>query len=301
MVRIEKQNKNIGGGAANVVSVLSKLNTGVPLWPVGAIGNDEYGEYILAHCSDLNLSTEYFAIKDDTPSAHTHVISVINHNRTFLYQGGANDALDLEDFPEKLFQNTKAKIFYLGYLTLLNSLDRKSPDGTTPSADLLAKAQAAGMQTCVDLVSLNSSDFADRLSPALPYIDYLIINEIELARASGNREPAQGEVPTDTELIGMSKNLLAAGVKKSVVVHCPQKAVWVGSDGSIEIIHPSQLAPEHIISRLGAGDAFCAGALYAIHEGWSPQRTLDLATRVARKSLCGLTASQAIPPLREFS
>jgi len=54
---------------------------------------------------------------------------------------------------------------------------------------------------------------------------------------------------------------------------------------------------ERIVSPVGAGDAFCAGALYAIHERGSPAEALSLAHRVAAASLTGRTATDGIPLL----
>ncbi|MEM7378331.1 MAG: PfkB family carbohydrate kinase, partial [Pseudomonadota bacterium] len=53
LVRIDNQSRGIGGGAANVIAALARLETGLPLWPMGAIGDDEPGQFILERCVDL--------------------------------------------------------------------------------------------------------------------------------------------------------------------------------------------------------------------------------------------------------
>ena len=47
LVRIGAQTRGVGGGAANVITALAKLETGLPLYPMGAIGKDEYGTCLL--------------------------------------------------------------------------------------------------------------------------------------------------------------------------------------------------------------------------------------------------------------
>ncbi|MGB5870957.1 MAG: carbohydrate kinase family protein [Albidovulum sp.] len=300
LVRINGQDMGMGGGAANVVSGLARLGTGFPLWPMGAIGDDDFGRFITQRCHEQRLPTDLIAVKPDVATAHTHVMSVTGKSRTFFYQGGANDALTAEDFPTDVFETYKARLFYLGYLTLLAEMDRINRDGVSAAAAVLARARAAGMTTCVDLVSVDRPDFAESIAAALPHIDYLILNEVELARASGQEPPAEGQVPDDQDLIQMATALIKKGVGQAVIVHCPQKALWVGANGQVFSAPVVPMPREEVASPLGAGDAFCAGILYSLHEGWTPQRALELGHRVARASLRGVTATEAIPNLNEL-
>lgn len=301
LVRINGQDMGMGGGAANVVSGLARLGTGFPLWPMGAIGNDDFGRFITTRCHEQRLPTDLITVKPDVATAHTHVMSVTGQSRTFFYQGGANDALTAEDFPMDVFETHKARLFYLGYLTLLAELDRINRDGVSAAARVLARASAAGITTCVDLVSVDRPDFAESIAAALPNIDYLVLNEVELARASGQKPPTEGHTPDDQDLIQMASALIKKGVRQAVIVHCPQKALWLGANGQVFSVPVVPMPREEVASPLGAGDAFCAGILYSLHEGWAPLRALELGHRVARASLRGVTATEAIPNLNELS
>ena len=94
--------------------------------------------------------------------------------------------------------------------------------------------------------------------------------------------------------------LLEQGVQRAVIVHSPKGALYLGQHGNSVWSEPEQIPQKEIISSVGAGDAFCAGALYAIHEGWDMEQALQLAHRVARASLGGRTATDAIPKLSEL-
>ncbi len=294
LARIGGQTRGIGGGAANVIAALAKLETGLALWPMGAVGDDEYGAFIRYECLALGLPVTKLTEKSGVATAHTHVMSVAGQSRTFFYQGGANDALNADDFPAGTFAETKARIFYLGYLTLLGELDRIDPDGSTDAGRVLERAQAAGLTTCVDLVSAPHPAFEGIVAAAAPHIDYLILNEVEAARATGTKVDPD---PGSDVLTRMGKTLLDRGVSKAVVIHCEGLALWCGADGDAIASEIEPLPPDQIASHLGAGDAFCAGLLYAVHEGWTPDRALALGKAVARASLKGMTASSAIPPL----
>jgi sugar/nucleoside kinase (ribokinase family) len=53
-----------------------------------------------------------------------------------------------------------------------------------------------------------------------------------------------------------------------------------------------------VVGTAGAGDAFSAGFLLGLHEGWNVQRCLELAVCVAAASLRDATCSAAIEPWR---
>jgi len=300
LTRIGQQTRGIGGGPANVIAALAKLDTGLALWPMGAVGDDSYGAYIVEECQGLGLPTDKLIAKPGIATAHTHVMSVAGQSRTFFYQGGANDALNADDFPTGTFAQTPARIFYLGYLTLLGALDRLDAQATTDAARVLDRAVAAGLTTCVDLVSIPHPAFAQIVDSAAPHIDYLILNEVEAARATGI-DPAQDGLTDRDSLDRMARSLIGRGIRKAVIIHCVERAVWSGAAGDNHVADISPLDPAKIASNLGAGDAFCAGLIYALHQGWPPPRAIALATATARASLRGLTATSAIPKLAKLA
>ena len=293
LVRIGSQACGVGGGPANVITTLAKLETGLPLYPMGAIGEDEYGAFILKECSRLGLPTSGLISKTEVATAHTHVMSVAGQSRTFFYQGGANDTLNINDFPEGTFKGTSARIFYLGYLTLLRNLDQIIDDNSTNAAEVLKRAQNAGLVTCVDLVSIHHPEFSRIVESAAPFVDFLISNEIEAAQATGTR--VDEETLTSIEaLTQMAHGMLDLGVRKAVIIHCVERVVWMDANRDVFVIEVELVRPEEIASNLGAGDAFYAGLLYGIHESWGPERAIQLGNAVAQASLKGLTATSAI-------
>lgn len=296
LVRIGIQTRGVGGGAANVISALAKLETGLPLFPMGAIGDDENGAFILDECCGLGLPTSGLITKVGIATAHTHVMSVAGQSRTFFYQGGANDALNASDFPVGTFAGLPARIFYLGYLTLLGALDRITDNGTTPAAQVLERAKKAGLTTCVDLVSIHHPDFPRIVASAAPYVDFLISNEIEAARATGSEIVATPATDAKT-LARMASSILELGVGKAVIIHCVERVVWLGIDGEVLVVEIDPLKPDEIASNLGAGDAFCAGLLYGLHENLEPDHAIRFGNAVAQASLKGLTATSAISPV----
>ena len=72
LARITHARQGIGGGAANVLTNLAELQPELPLFPVGCIGQDDYGRFVQDHCQRLGVETSYLVQLPDAATAHTH-------------------------------------------------------------------------------------------------------------------------------------------------------------------------------------------------------------------------------------
>lgn len=297
--RIFNQAIGVGGGGANVAFTLSRFNTHVPVIPIGAVGDDDYGKHVLQACEQSGLSTAYMQTFANCSTAQTHVMSVQAESNTYIYYGGANDLITPEFYSDTFFQNSQAKYFYLGYLLLMEKLDAPFKDNETGGSDVLKRAKQAGLETFVDLVTSVRKDYAEVLAPSLRYIDYLVVNETEAARACNIGYPKETYAISDV-MLHSARSLLDLGIQKAVVVHSPNQALFLAKDGEPIWAYSRKLNPESIVSPLGGGDAFCAGILYAMHQDWLPEQALALAHAAARASLKGMTATDAIPSIDEL-
>ena len=186
LATIGTQSESNGGGPYNVLKDLAKLQCGFPLAGVGLIGRDADGAKILQDCDAHGINRVAIQFTDAAPTSYTDVMTVTGTGRrTFFHQQGANALLDLQHFD---FARTSARIFYLGYMCLLRRLDLVGSDGRTPASRLFEQAQSLGLTTVADLVSNETSDFAAIIDPSLAYLDYLFLNEYELARLVGGKE-----------------------------------------------------------------------------------------------------------------
>ncbi len=214
-------------------------------------------------------------------------------SRTFFYHPGTNDLLADSDLPVEAVATSGARLFYLGYLNLLGAMDAIT-NGSTGAARVLARAQAAGMITAVDLVSTDRAEFRRTVEAALPHTDFLFLNEGEAARATGIAISGPEEAAAMT---AAARQLITGGVGQAVVIHSPALALWQARGAAPLILRPDPVPPDQIVSPVGAGDAFAAGCLYGLHEGWPPEACLRLGHRAAAAALKGATATEAIPPL----
>ncbi len=287
LANITAQSEGNGGGAYNVTKNLAKLGCGFPLAGVGLIGRDGDGEAILRDCEAHGIDRSGIQQTTLAPTSYTDVMTVSGTGRrTFFHQHGANALLDEAHFD---LDRTTARIFYLGYLCLLKKLDLLDAGGRTRASRLLEQASGLGMTTVADLVSNESGDFSAVVNPSLPHVDYLFLNEYELARLVGGEA---SKLPAQLEK--QAREVLKRGVRRAVIVHWPEGALCVGADGAVALQPAVRMPAKAIAGAAGAGDALSAGFLLGLHEGWPLQRCLELAVCAAAASLRHATCSLAV-------
>ena len=292
---ILSQSQGTGGGPYNVLIDLAKSGVRFPLFGAGLVGQDALGDQILADCRQHKIDTRALTHTNKAPTSFTDVMTErATGRRTFFHDRGANALWDGAGLG---FKNSRARIFHLAYLLLLDSLDVPDKEFVTKSARLLAEAQAAGLKTSVDVVSEESNRFARVVAPALKFVDYCILNEIEAGKTTGFklRQP-DGRLDTVT-LRHAAGALLQQGVRELVVIHFPEGAFARTRRGDDVWQSSLRLPPNYIAGTAGAGDAFCAGVLLGLHEGWECQRCLLTGVCLAAASLSDPTCTAGVKSL----
>jgi sugar/nucleoside kinase (ribokinase family) len=284
-----------GGSPYNVLIDLARAGVDFPLFGAGLVGKDAFGEQILADCKKLKIDAKYLKTTSSADTSYTDVMTEQNGGRrTFFHYRGANALWRGEDLD---FKRSKAKIFHLGYLLLLDALDEPDAKFGTKAARLLATAQEAGLKTSVDVVSEDSDRFTKVVSPALKFCDYCILTEIEAGKTAGFKI-RQGDGQLDTVALRHAAGaLLQMGVKEVVVIHFPEGAFARTRKGDDVWQSSLKLPEKYIAGTAGAGDAFCAGVLLGLHEGWELDRCLQTAVCMAAASLSDPTCTGGVKNL----
>lgn len=291
LVNIRSETRSNGGGAYNVLKDLARMNAGFPLEAAGMIGSDANGEWIVEDCVAHGIDVSQLRRSPTAATSYTDAMTVISTGRrTFFHQRGANALLAPEHFD---FSATGARIFHLAYLMLLDTLDALDAEGRSGASRVLEAASTAGLTTTVDLVSIDQPDFADRVNPSLPFVDYLFLNELEAALLLGR------PLPDIASRRAAARELLDRGIRRAVVLHFEEGAVAAERDGT-ECLQPSlDLPADHVAGATGAGDAFVAGVLHGIHEDEPLAAALRLGVAAAAACLAHPSPSQGVGSLDE--
>jgi sugar/nucleoside kinase (ribokinase family) len=291
LANILSQSEANGGGPYNVLKDLSRLGAPFPLAGLGIVGDDAKGRAILAECRELGVDAARLRVDPDSSTSFTEVITVRGTGRrTFFHHRGANAQLGPGDFD---FTGAGQRLFYLGYLFLLDGLDAAGPDGAPAARDVLRRARSAGLQTSLDCVSAATDPSWEAARAVLPEVDVLFANEYEAGGLSGHPLALGGAVDRGA-IETVARALVGHGVRRWAVVHFPAGACACSGAGDLVWQPAVRVRPELIAGSVGAGDALSAGVLFGVHEGWPIERSLELGVCAAAASLLHPTCSEGV-------
>jgi sugar/nucleoside kinase (ribokinase family) len=275
---------------------LSQLGVSFPLAGAGLVGKDAPGQQILDDCRRQRIDTRWLRTTSEAPTAFAEVMTVQPGGpRVVLHARGANALWCGQELD---FGKTKARLFHLGYLLLLDRLDQSDHQHGTQAAALLAAAQAAGLKTSVDVVSEDSERFAPVVLSALKHVDYCLLDEWEAGRATGFKTRLPDGTVDPVALRHAAGALLQTGVRELVVIHYPEGSFARTRKGE-DVWQPALKLPDRDPWGVeGASDAFVAGVLLGLHEGWELQRCLLTGVCVAA---AWLTAGPSATGLRSLN
>jgi len=287
---IMASSRGIGGCPTNNAINLKVLDPDLLIAVIGCVGDDEDGRYILDELSQKQIDIRAIRISKTKPTSYTDVITVKGAGqRTFFHDRGANSEWGFDDIPFEKF--TEFKIAQIGYILLLDGMDAEDPEYGTVMAKAFAQFQRMGLKTAVDVVSENSDRFTRLVTPALKYVDYLILNEFEAGRTVGIELRSEAGRLCGEHLRPTAEQLLLRGNSELVVMHIPEGGYALTRSGR-EVKVPSYLLSEkEIAGTVGAGDAFCSGVLYGLARELSLEESLHLGSTLAACNLFSPTAT----------
>lgn len=281
-----------GGGAYNLLKDLAQLQCGFPLQAAGLLGDDADGRAIVEDCAVHGIDTSRMSFTAQAPTSYCYVFTASDTGRrTFFHQKGANQFLAQENID---LRSSNARIIYLGYLGMLDKMDRLDDDLQTGASRLFRQAQESGTTTVADLCSNTRSDMPSIVGPSLPFVDYLFLNEFEARQLAGGYETEVWAADRGS-LVKFGQQILDRGVREAVVVHVPDGVVCVQRGGPTLVQGSVLVPPSEIRGTAGAGDALAAGFVFGLHEGWPREESLALAVSSAAASLQDPSCSASIP------
>ena len=288
LARIIDTDKQGGGSGHNLGVDIRKLDDRIPVEAIGLISNDADGDFLIDIATKAGIDTTQLRQNGKAETSFTEVISVAETGkRTFFHYPGTNDQLSPDDFD---FSQCHGRILHLGLLGVHATMDtawQQEPNGWVA---VLKAAQQSGIQTNLELVSVEAGKIREIALPCIPWLNTLIVNEyelgavagVDLCQADGSLDLARFKQAAETLFkINAQQN----GAMQLVVVHSPQMAMAMSADGSITSHNSFKVPAEEIVSSVGAGDAFAAGMLYGVHEDWTISASLELAHAAAAASL----------------
>lgn len=282
LTKIHSVSLAAGGCVPNVAIDLKKISPKTDVFACGKVGNDSEGEFLTEILNENGVDVSGVWIDETKKTTFTDVMSISGGQRTFFTYLGADSEFCISDID---FDKNTPLILHLGYFLLLDKVDNGE------GLKILKKAKELGIKTSIDLVSENSDRY-NLIIPCLPYVDFLIINEMEAGKLTSIE-------PTHNNLENIAKKLKSMGVGEKVIIHMPEGSVCYSNDGFSKL--GSYVLPDdYIKGTTGAGDAFCAGALIGIYQNKTDLEIMEFASSCAIMALSSKDATGGMKAQNEI-
>jgi sugar/nucleoside kinase (ribokinase family) len=246
-----------GGCAANTAACLRRLDRTVTV--VGKVGQDIFGDFVLSDLQRLGIDAAHVQRSRTCPTSATVILNVRGDDRRYLHVIGANS--DLAFAAVDLSVLERSRVLYVGgYL----AMPAFTADGLRR---LFCEAKSRSLTTVLDVVIPAGIPVSlSEVAPALPYTDYFLPNEDEAFRLTGRSDPVE-----QTEVLLRSNPACTVVItqgRRGSLARCGERLVRTPP------------FPMHSVDESGAGDAFTAGFITGLLEGWPLEHTLRFAGAV---------------------
>lgn len=242
-----------GGGAANTARVISLL--GMKSRFIGAVGRDRFAELFRRDMEEAG--SEFYAVEKSHPTGVFLALVGEDGSRAIVVSPGAAAELSISDIADDVF--IPGAILYVdGFIASRREL----------FIHILERGKNAGMRVAVDVgsFSLANSNASFLLDAFEEYCEWVFLNEDELRALSG--------LPVDEAL-----SLFAASRFELIVKRAERGAIWSYGDRRMD----SPVRAFTPMDETGAGDAFAAGFLAAVLQGYPPEICLRMGNRIAEE------------------
>lgn len=256
-----------GGKGLNQSIALAR--SGIPVFHAGMIGEGD--DFLIELMKKAGVNTRYIRSSKESRTGNAVIQRDQSGNNCIILHGGANQRISreyidevLSDFSEKDFLFLQNEISNMAYL--------------------MEKAHERGMR-----IILNPSPMNEALrSCPLCYVNYFILNEIEIAQLLGGDEKREEEqIHEMLKRFPGSKIVLTLGKRGSLYAE-------EGMD------YRQDIYPAKVMDTTAAGDSFTGYFVSGIWKGYSAEESMDLASKAASLAVASAGAEPSIPKIEEL-
>ena len=260
-----------GGCAANVAIGLATL--GVPAAVAGRVGDDDFGRLVERDLASRGIDTRGVLRSADVGTSKSVIVPVVGEDRRFIHTFGANAAFTAEDLDDATLD--ASEVVYVGGYLILPGLREED------LAHRLSAARARGARIVLDIAVPSGQKLSlEAVSRLLPLADYFVPNVDEARALTGMSDPAR---QADCFVERGAQCVLIKLGERGVHVRSGVDAFELPAP-AVEVVEPS-----------GAGDAFAAGLIVGMLEGWELERCVRFASVIGASACTALGCWAGIP------
>jgi len=266
---VEDMLLSTGGCAANAAMDLVRLGTRVAV--AGKVGNDFFAGFVRQELEAKGVDVTGIRQSATAPTASTVILPVAGQDRRYIHAVGANAELRVDDID--LDQVARARVLYVGGYLLFPGFE---PAGL---AQLFRFARERGIQTVLDVAGPKAEQGLELLAPVLPFTDVFLPNQDEAAILTGERDAwRQAEI------------FLGQGAQTVVITRGAEGVLVRAQTAAFS----AEALPIEFVDGSGAGDAFDAGYIVGLLEGWDLERTVAFASAVGASACTRLGTTPGV-------
>jgi ribokinase len=267
-----------GGKGANQAVAAAKLSrNGAPVYMVGRVGEDDFGERLLNGLVHHKVDTRYVTVTEGVASGVAMILVDRAGENSIVVAPGANARLSPKDVDaaEKVIATASAVVMQL-----------EIPHETVKHA--IAMCQRLGVCTILDPAPAEA-----KLPRVMMGVDILTPNQSEAETLLGLDQSVTTKTRrkvVDPKQIGM--DLLARGPKSVVLKLGKKGAMLLGRDGEIEHVRGFDVS---VTDTTAAGDAFTAALAVAQQEQMDWPAALRFANAAGALACQNFGAQPSLP------
>lgn len=263
----------IGGCAANTGIDLLKLGCDVAI--MGKVGSDGFGDFVRDVLSSAGADSTHVLRDPEVGTSATMIMVDDAGERTFIHYIGANARVRLAELDMSVI--AASKIFHFAGALVMPGFDGEQ------AAEAFRLAKQAGVTTSLDTVWNDTVDWLALMSPLFPHTDLFLPGLSEAQRITGLQAPAD-----------VAQALLDMGVGTV--------GLKMGEEGSYVRTCDAELhVPAFKVQAMdgtGAGDAYVAGFIRGVLEGWDLERTSRFASAVGALCVTAMGTTAGVRDMR---
>jgi 5-dehydro-2-deoxygluconokinase len=279
--QVRQFSRYLGGSSANMAVGLARLGAKVGM--ISCLGNDKLSGFLLAFLDERGIDTDHVQTAPGyLPSlCLTEVTPPDSFPQVFYRHDAVDTRLDATE--ADLEYACAGSMFITNGTTFCASPSRES------SYRALERAKKAGRKVVLDVDFRSMSwrgpeDAGLAIRLALPFVDVIIGNQLELKLATG--ESDLDKAVDVLRKVGVSMIVSKLGELGTRVI-TPNEDVY---------LPPYKV---DVCTTIGAGDGFASGFLYAMLQGMPLMECLHHGNATAAIVVSRLSCSEAMPELSE--
>lgn len=277
LVMADRITMQIGGCAANAAIDLARI--GLPVTIVGKTGSDNLGKILQEKLIQEKVDVSGLIKAQDVDTSASIVTISSDGERSVIHSLGANLDFCFEDIDTTVIRGKK--IMLIAGTFLMPSFDGAGTER------MLRLAKENEVLCCMDTAWDSTGVWMEKIRMTLPYLDWFMPSYEEARALSGKEQPGE-----------MALYFQNNGVR-NVVIKLSSEGCYVKEENGNGYLVPAYNRVQSVDSS-GAGDAFCAGFITGLHQGWDTARSARFANAVGAHCIMQVGTTAGVKSLTDI-